>query len=267
MLRRLIWIGSAALVLFAVLLGYGYREATSDPVVRVAKIEVPDIKAPLRLLFISDTHVQDPDMPPRRLARIMQQLNGLHPDLVLIGGDYTGDKSLGSKVTATEAIAPFRYLHPRLGMAAVLGNHDADDIAEVRGAFQAIGAQLLEDSVQQFGPVAVGGVWQRPGKTYRKLVRLTGAKILVSHYPDAIEKVPREVDLTLAGHTHCGQILLPVLGPIFTGTKLQDEFICGRTNYQGKKLIVTAGLGTSHLPLRFGAAPDVWLITLRPQVE
>jgi hypothetical protein len=266
MLRLLAWIGSAVLILILGLLAYGYREATSDPVVRVAQVEVSGIQAPLRLLFISDSHVQAPDMPPKRLARIMRHLDGLHPDLVLVGGDYTGDKSFGSKVAAKEAIAPFGYLHPRLGMVAVLGNHDADEIAEVRRAFGAIGAQVLVDSAEQFGPVAVGGVWQRPRKTFRKLLRLRGVKIALSHYPDAIEKVPPEVDLTLAGHTHCGQILLPVLGPIFTGTRLQDEFICGFKNYSGEKLIVTAGLGTSHLPLRFGARPDVWLIILRPRV-
>jgi predicted MPP superfamily phosphohydrolase len=255
---------------FAAVLGAGYRQATVDPIVRSVELESPELAAsrPLRILLVSDMHVQRPDMTPDRLARIVRQLDRLHPDLVLLAGDYTGSKLFNSgRVTVEEAVRPLRQFHAPLGVVAVLGNHDRDHAMEVQQALGLVGVRVLVDQAQQIGPVAVGGVFTRPKYTVRRLVRLAGPKIVLAHRPDVIRDVSPLVTLTAAGHTHCGQIDLPFIGPTSTGSSLPRQYICGASRFDGKLLLVTAGLGTSRLPLRYGAPPDVWLIILRPSAS
>ena len=69
----------------------------------------------------------------------------------------------------------------------------------------------------------------------------------------------------LAGHTHCGQIRLPLIGAVSHHVRYGERYACGRIDEGGRTLIVTAGLGTSILPLRLGARPDLWLVTIGPE--
>ena len=73
---------------------------------------------------------------------------------------------------------------------------------------------------------------------------------------------PNYVSLLLAGHTHCGQIVLPFYGPLSSVSRYGLRYNCGVIREDSKTLVVGAGLGTSVLPLRLGAVPDMWLLTL-----
>lgn len=68
----------------------------------------------------------------------------------------------------------------------------------------------------------------------------------------------------LAGHTHCGQIRLPLIGALSYESDYGDRFSCGLKVEGRRRIVITAGLGTSVLPLRLGAPPDLWLLTLGP---
>jgi predicted MPP superfamily phosphohydrolase len=96
---------------------------------------------------------------------------------------------------------------------------------------------------------------------------LPGAPILLSHSPDPFARLPDDAGdlLMLAGHTHCGQARLPFYGAIISVSDYGARFECGLVRENGRTLIVTAGLGTSGLPLRLGAAPDLWLVTVGPK--
>jgi predicted MPP superfamily phosphohydrolase len=72
----------------------------------------------------------------------------------------------------------------------------------------------------------------------------------------------RHFPIVLAGHTHCGQIVLPLYGAIETGSKYGNRYLCGVIREHGRAVVVTGGIGTSLLPFRFGAPPDWWLVTL-----
>ena len=100
--------------------------------------------------------------------------------------------------------------------------------------------------------------------TLAALARLPGARILLSHSPDPFPAVPPDVALMVAGHTHCGQIALPLIGPVSTMSEYGDLYACGIVREEGKTLVVGAGVGTSILPLRIGAPPDMWLLELGP---
>jgi len=257
------------------LLGWSYWSAIADPVVREAEVALADWPAgapPVRALLMSDLHVAGPDMPPERLARIVEQANALRPDIILIAGDFVSDKRAStSSYSFAEAVAPLAGLRSRLGTVAVLGNHDHwRNAAEARAALTRIGVRLLDNDAAAVGPLAIGGLddaftnHQDPGAMMSAMRALPGARIVLSHSPDPFPALPGDASLMLAGHTHCGQIRLPLIGAISTMSAYGDRYACGLIRENGRMLIVSAGLGTSILPLRLGAVPDMWLVRLGP---
>ena len=254
------------------LIGWMYWTAISDPVVRRTEVWMAGLERPLRAVLISDIHVGGPDMPPSRLDRIVAQVNALAPDLVLIAGDLITDKRLATRhYSMAEAVAPLAGLRPTIGTYAVLGNHDHwRDAGQARRALRSAGIVVLDNDAVQAGPVAVGGLdddftnQADVPRTMERLLALPGPRLLVSHSPDPFPDIPADVRLMAAGHTHCGQGRLPFIGAIMTMSRYGNRYACGRVDENGKTLIVTAGLGTSGIPLRLGAVPDLWVIELRP---
>jgi predicted MPP superfamily phosphohydrolase len=214
---------------------------------------------------MSDMHVQGPDMPPARLAKIVAAANELDPDIVVLAGDYTTSTYLPTRTYSLgQAVAPLRSLRAKLAKVAVLGNHDRDNPAASQAALEGVGLTVLEDKTIEVGPLAIGGIHWGFKKALRRLRERKGIKIMVGHGPDPYPRLPPDVPLMLAGHTHCGQMVLPLVGALATGSQFGTRYMCGLTQRQDNTLIVTAGLGTSRVPLRYGAPPDIWLITLEP---
>ncbi|HEX7871675.1 MAG TPA: metallophosphoesterase [Sphingobium sp.] len=265
----------ALLAVCVVLIAYGYSEAQRDPVVRRAYVAVRDWPAgepPRTVLLLSDTHMSTPGMPPERLERIVNQLNALHPDLILLGGDYMGHSLFGPPIYPPRVFEPLTRLRAPLGVVAVLGNHDNPHLRSVfRREFDASPITLLNNEAVRRGPFRIGGVndlWTGPAdvpRTEQALEQLgMGPTLILTHNPDVIVRMKMPVAAVLAGHTHCGQVVLPLLGPIAIRSPHHRRFACGRIEDQGRTLFVTAGLGTSFLPVRIGAPPDVWLIRFGP---
>lgn len=257
------------------LLLFSYWTAVREPKVRTARVAVagwPAGAAPLRLLLISDIHVGGPDMPPARVRRIVAGINRLSPDIVLIAGDLVTDKRLATRYYShDEAVAPLAGLRPRLATVAVLGNHDHwRDSAAARRALARAGIRLLENQAVQVGPVAIGGLdddfTDRADvpATLAALRRLEGPRLVLSHSPDPFPDLGADVFLMLAGHTHCGQVAPPLIGPLSTMSDYGRRYACGVVREGGRTLVVTAGLGTSGIPLRLGAVPDMWLVEVGP---
>jgi hypothetical protein len=237
--------------------------------------DFPAKVAPVRIVFFSDLHVHGPDMPPARIERIVEQINQLRPDIVVAGGDYIGDNWMGAHFSIYQVVAPLARLRARLGVYAVLGNNDYDPEAmDVAPALRRVGLHVLDNEAVRVGPVALGGIdgnisirrsyWkERRDRTTAALEQLPGVKILVAHRPDEFKWAPSWVSLMLAGHTHCGQIVLPLFGPVFTGSDFGRKYLCGIIRDGRRTMVVTGGVGTSHVPLRFGAPADIWLITVK----
>ncbi len=210
-------------------------------------------------------------MPPERLSQIVRQANAQRPDAVLIAGDFVSDKALATKRFSLEnAIAPLGDLKSRFGTFAVLGNHDHwRSAAAAYSALRRAGINVLDNSAARAGPLVIGGLddafthHDDLSATLRAMAALGGEPVLLSHSPDPFPRVPAEVKLMLAGHTHCGQIRLPLVGAISYMSEYGDKYACGVVIEHGKTLVVGAGLGTSLLPLRLGAVPDMWLIVVK----
>lgn len=270
---------AAALILLAVgLLAFAYWEAAyRAPTVRRAQVAVADWpkgQKPVTVLLVSDTHVAGPDMPPDRMVRLAEQLNALKPDLILLAGDYISHKRYATHYyQIADAVAPLTHFRAPMGVVAVLGNHDhwAGSYA-FRQAFHQTGITLLSNEAIRRGPFVIAGMDDRfsghadIGATSRALDEAgPGPRLLLTHAPDVARIVPFKVDAVLAGHTHCGQIDLPLVGMPANDGHAFAWLPCGRLTVNRMPMFVGAGLGTSIVPLRFGAPSDVWLITFGPK--
>lgn len=277
-MRRLLtlaaWLLLLLLAIGAVLAGVGYRNALADPVVRRATIALPGWPAgapPIRVVLASDVHLGSKAMDPPRLARMARIIAALEPDLVLLAGDFMDDRGRDKARAAPSLTPALRGLRPRLGTVAVLGNHDHwTDPQAVARALRAAGVTVLDNQAVRRGPLSLGGVDDAftdhadlPA-TLAAMRRTPGARVLLSHTPDIAPRLPRDVTLLLAGHSHCGQVVLPLIGapvlPLETGAR----YLCGLVREGARTTIVTAGLGTSNAPIRLGAPADLWVLTLGP---
>jgi predicted MPP superfamily phosphohydrolase len=272
--RRIIWslIGLAVLPLATA--AFMYSNAVRDPVIRRATIEMPDwpkTASPLRVALLSDIHVVGPDMPPSRLARMVPQINALNADVILIAGDFVSDKRSAIRIySGAEGLAPLADLRARGGVYAVLGNHDHwRDAAEISQALRRAKIRILTNEAITIGGMRLGGLDDDyTGNsdlqgTVAAMRSGPGGRVLLSHSPDIGPPTPKDVTLILAGHTHCGQIRLPILGAISYVSKYGERFGCGLITEGSRRVVVTAGIGTSILPFRLGAPSDVWLLTLK----
>lgn len=251
----------------------GYWNARADPVVRRVSIGLPDWPAgdaPIRIALLSDIHMESAAMDEGRLARIVAQVNALHPDLVVLAGDFVEGRGVGEAERAIPLLErPLSRLHAPLGTVAVLGNHDHwTDPAPLVAMLRRIGVLVLINGAGERGPLAMGGLddpathRDRIAPTRAALARLRGAGVMVAHSPAVAPKLPPRTTLLLAGHTHCGQVVLPIIGPPVEVTS--PHYRCGIVRDPGRITIVTAGVGTSELPIRYGAPPDLWLVRVGP---
>jgi predicted MPP superfamily phosphohydrolase len=170
-----------------------------------------------------------------------------------------------------EVVAPLKTLHAPLGVVVVMGNHDHwFDEEGFKREIPHAGLALLSNQAAKIGPLVVGGVdddytgHANLPQTFAAMAAFKGPRILVTHSPDIVPSLPAPVAAVFAGHTHCGQILWPSGEPVAYSTRYGERFDCGSKNDRGQPVIISAGLGTSVIWLRYGAPPDVWLVTLGP---
>lgn len=236
---------------------------------------------PIRLGLIADSHVGAPHMDPARMARIVEQMNAEHPDLVLLLGDYVGGhqqmatRSAYRNAQVLGGIAAFKGLKAPLGVLGVIGNHDLwYDKDAVRNALVAAGVTVLENSAvpvhRPGGDVWVAGLADLDDRPlYARWARSTfdqvppdAPSILMAHEPDAFVVPRRPYAFMAAGHTHCGQIRPPFLGPIAIRKAVERQYACHLYRRGDQALYVSGGLGVSGMPMRFSVPPEIDIITL-----
>ena len=272
-LRRLFL---AIVLLGALLAAKIWHDTMRDPVVRRLALDLPILppgSEAVRIVLLADIHVAGPDMPPSRLARIVEQVNALEPDIVLIAGDFVSDKRTASRTySVEEAIAPLGDLDPSTVKLAVPGNHDhwrdVEGIAEELAKHR-IG--VLRNQVANARGVLVAGL-DDDFTGHADLPRVLGTLedmgrpgIVLSHSPDPFPDLPSAAGLLmLAGHTHCGQIAWPWGGSPATMSRYGQRYACGVVRENGNLLLTASGLGTSVLPFRLFTQPEVWVVEVGP---
>jgi predicted MPP superfamily phosphohydrolase len=275
------WLARFA-ILITIILGillWMFANARAMPLVRTAEVVLPwpdsSSTRPLKLALLTDEHLSGPDNDPDRMARIVDLINAQKPDLIMLGGDFEGDDKGSKTYGPEETVAPFSRLRAPMGVIAVPGNHDWGwygdiDFTPLHRAFDRLGITVLQNEAVRRGPLVIGGLdyggrgWPNVEGTAEKMRALGGAPVMMGHSPEVFPKVPEDITLMLAGHVHCGQIALPLRGPIHVQTAAARRYNCGRYHERERTLIVSAGVGTSTFPLRAFAPPDIWVVTVRP---
>jgi predicted MPP superfamily phosphohydrolase len=228
----------------------------------------------LRIAILTDLHIGSPHTGLEKLAKVVESTNQERPDLVVILGDLVIQGVIGGRFVEPEVIADkLRDLRAPLGTVAVLGNHDWWlDGARVEKSLAGAGITVLENEAHlvrhQGQPLWIAGIadlWTRKPDIAGSLRQVQGNDpvILITHNPDIFPDVPPRVNLTLAGHTHGGQVSFPVVGRLVVPSRYGQRFAMGHIVENGRHLFVSGGVGTSILPVRFRVPPEVVILELR----
>jgi len=271
---RLMWKRVAlALIASIALLGlYSFFIEPSRLIVREERIRLRNWSpGPLRVAVIADLHAGSPFITEKKLRRLVEATNRSRPDVVLLLGDYVIQGVIGGRfITPERTAAILGGLRSRLGTYAVLGNHDAWlDRKRVHTALQANGIRVLRNEQVRVdvgtGSIFLAGladVWTDHPDFSVIQNDVAGPVIVLTHSPDVFPKIPPFVALTIAGHTHGGQVHLPLLGRPIVPSAFEQRYAAGHIVENGKELFVSTGVGTSIIPVRFRVVPEVTLLRL-----
>jgi uncharacterized protein len=263
---------------------YGAVEAANDLVItdyHPVPANWPD-RHRLSITVIADLHAGGPNMGIERVRQVVDAGIALGSDLVVILGDYFAThRFVTERVPHAAWAAELARLKAPLGVYAILGNHDwRYDVDGVRRALRQVRIPLMENDAvllgkpgRQFWLAGLGdqigrelspdrfeGADDLPGTLAK--VASADPLILLAHEPDIFPNVPARVALTLAGHTHGGQIRLPFMPPVWAPSYYGARFAYGHIVEQGRHMIVSGGLGTSVAPVRIGVPPEIVRVTL-----
>lgn len=278
---RTIWLG-IALMITVVALGLGLWAFYLEPAsLRVQEYRLPVPTWPraldgFRIGVLTDLHTGSPFNDLNKLRDIVGRTNAAQCDLILIPGDLVIQGVMGGTFVAPEDTAQIlQELKAPLGVYAVLGNHDWWlDSNRVIAALSAVGIPVLEDRAVKLPHhrdhkrplwlVGVSDYWEGAHDVKRALLQVPSGEtvLLFTHNPDVFPEVPDRVTLTIAGHTHGGQVALPVLGRPIVPSRYQERFAIGHIVEDGRHMFVSPGLGTSILPVRFRVPPEVSVLSL-----
>jgi hypothetical protein len=267
----------------------------------VERVDVPVANLPpeldgLRIAQLSDIHIGD-YMPPREIARAVAMANDLHPDISFVTGDFVSSE--GDPLDA--CISELSRLRAPLGVWGCNGNHEiyAGVEDEAERLFREKGMRLLraanavvEHNGGRFNLLGVdyqrdhmvSGEHASPEQMLREiepLIRRDMPNILLSHNPNSFRRAADlGIELSLAGHTHGGQVKFEIVDHSVTPARLITPFVAGHYHLpmptnghaaatsasngaQKAALYVNRGLGTFGFPVRLGVPPEISLLTLR----
>ena len=228
----------------------------------------------LKIAVLADLHVGSPFIDADKLNYIVMQVNAAHPDLVLLLGDYVIQEVAFGKFVEPEVSAQnLKNLRAPHGVYAVLGNHDWwYDGPRVRRALEDVGIRVLDDEVarierdgQAIWLAGLADAWTNQTNIKGTLAQVTDESpiIALTHNPDLFIRIPPRVTLTLAGHTHGGQVKLPLVGRLKVPSEFGQRYAAGHIVENNHHLFVTTGIGTSIIPVRFLVPPEVVFLTLK----
>ncbi|MFN3418349.1 MAG: metallophosphoesterase [Pyrinomonadaceae bacterium] len=241
----------------------------------------------LKIVAISDLHCGSNAVNAEKLRDLLALANGQNPDIVVLLGDFVSEYEGGTKLRMPldEMTQNIRGLKARYGVFAVMGNHDDwYDSELVKNAVQAAGYRILDDEIATLDinntKLRLLGLrdhlrinsWKAFSEQTRHLIDTDGGSgdiIVLEHSPDVLPMITGELSISpdtrlmLAGHTHGGQVWLPILGRPIIPSSYGQKYAYGHIRDQGLDMFVTSGVGTSILPFRFLVPPEIAVITLK----
>ena len=251
---------------------------------RIVRKEIALRRWPARLegftiALLSDFHY-DPYFSEHPLHAAIGMVSGLHPDLIVLTGDFVSVPTfrVSHKADQRAAFAAepcarlLRQMQAPHGLWGVLGNHDYyTDPDTVTSALRSQGIQVLgnqsapiEANGGRFWLSGVNDILSERADLDLTLQQVPGdeATVLLVHEPDYADQVAgRAVDLQLSGHSHGGQVRIPLVGPLYL-PEMARKYVWGLYRIGGLTLYTNPGLGTLGVPVRWNCPPEITLLTL-----
>ena len=239
-----------------------------------------------KIVAVSDIHGGSNGVTEEKLREIVVEINEQNADLVVFLGDYVSENfnHIGLRMPIETVAANLRGVRAKHGVFAVLGNHDGFfDDARVSASLEENGIKVLEN---QLAVIEVNGEklriiglkdhlkvqdWKLFSAEIKAVLSATenqGDVIVLEHSPDVLpfiagdSAISGNLKLMLAGHTHGGQIWLPVIGSPIIPSTYGQKYAFGHVKDRGLDLFVTTGIGTSLLPFRFMIPPEIAVLTI-----
>ena len=230
--------------------------------------------AGLRIAVLGDIHTGAPHIDEDKLRALVRDVNASAPDVVALLGDYVIHGVVGGRFVEPETTAAILAdLAAPGGVFAVLGNHDWWlDGTRVRRALESRGVIVLENESRYvkhagggFRLAGLADLWTRTPDIEAALREVGPGQpvIVLTHSPDLFPEVPSRVALTLAAHTHGGQVRIPPFAPPVVPSRFGSRYAAGHVVEDRRHLFVTTGVGTSIVPVRLAVRPEVVILTLR----
>jgi uncharacterized protein len=262
-----------------------YKFITGPRRVRITQFEfqlpgLPPELDGLRIVQLSDLH-HGPWMPVSFVREIIAKANEFEADIVALTGDYVTNSSRYVK----PGIEVLSELRARIGLVAVLGNHDWwEGVDLIRKEFKRIGVPLIDNSRLFISTnrrivnrcrrglciAGVGDQWEDAVDIDKALqgVPEDMPRLLLSHNPDVAEDErlcvgKYRIDLMLAGHLHGGQVKLPIIGSPMLPSRMKKKYAGGLVAGPTCPVFISRGIGTSGVPVRYGCPPEIVVVDLR----
>lgn len=251
-------------------------------------IKLETLKQSIKIAFVSDLQIGT-YKKTNWTEKVVKKIEQTSPDIIIFGGDQINNG--GTFFDESIYLEPIKNLTAKYPVYYVLGNHEygmssskrndstkwnIDMSSKVIAKMQSFGAKILRDDLeclnirkQKVCLYGIDDIWKKD-PTFKELHNWNqkDSIIFITHNPDGILFWPKKFkkpDLTLAGHTHGGQIYFPLIGPVGrAGVELGTKYYRGLKDYQGMKIFTSVGAGESGGPLRFFTIPEVAKITLEP---
>ena len=220
----------------------------------------------IKIVFVSDFHIK-PNQA-KRLNKVVKMINEQNPDVVLSVGDFVNGHEEDMTMPIADIVKQLKNIKSKYGFYTVLGNHDWwIDGEGITDTLTSNGIKVLANSNAKINingkDIYIVGVEDKTTRTPEIYSALENAKkpvILLTHSPDMFPKVPSDINLTLSGHVHGGQVRLPLLGALIVPSDYGDKYSLGLIEEEGKKMIVTKGIGNSILNVRFNCVPEIVVV-------
>ena len=295
--RRFLIVITGLGLIAAICLAYSYFIEPNRLVVTGAEIRIKDWDPAfdgLKIVMISDIHGGSNGASADQIKRVVDTANSQNADLIVLLGDYVSQQGMRRRTNDGPLRMPMREvadnlagLRARYGVYAVLGNHDGwYGDTDVAAELTRLGYRVLQNEIAIINangvPLRLLGLkdhlqldsWLQFDATVRSTVNSypkNGQIIVLEHSPDMLyvmnywKHLNPDLKLMLAGHTHGGQVWLPIIGAPAVPSSVGQRYVQGHVEEEGVHMFVTTGVGTSILPFRFMVPPEIAIVTVRSE--
>jgi len=262
------------IILFIILIScmiYSYIETNNIETkeITIESNQIPSEFDGTKIVFLSDFHQGSwPFFDQKRTEEVVNQVNAMNPDIILLGGDYVSD----NPQYVNSCFSELSKLHAPLGVYGVLGNNDPKN-ATIKAMRDAGIIYIKNDGLwikkgnSEIRLGAVGDLYTDSQNSRYAVGNATENDfvILLSHNPDFFQyaTTKSKIDLMLSGHTHGGQITFFGLWAPVVHSEFGEKFRTGVKHINNTTLLISNGLGTSIIPARFFAPPQIIVIKLK----